>query len=467
MAHRIVGQPIARIDGIDKVSGAARYSADVALPGLCWGKALRSPLPHARIVRIDTSKATALPGVLAVLTARDLPDVLVGRRMFDMPMLARDRVRFIGEKVAVVAALDPDVAEEALGLIDVEYEDLPAVFDPRRAIEAGAPLVHDDPAAYEGAPTERPHPNVQSVLRFKLGDVEAGFRDAHRIFEHTFTTQLAHQGYLEPHAGVIALDADGRVQVWASNKMPFRLKELLSLALQLPPERIRVNLTPIGGDFGGKGSVMDLPLAYHLARATGRPVKMVMRYTEELMAGNPRHPSVVTMRTGVTRDGRIVARSARALFNSGAYAAFKPAPSVNLGGTGMAAGVYRIPNLLIEGLCVYTNNIPCGHARSPGEPQTVFAGESHMDMIAREIGLDPAEFRRRNLLKDGDHLANGHHLEHVKAGETLEAALKAAEWSEPKAPWIGRGVAMTHRHIGVGFTNARVRLEAKGHVVLS
>ena len=467
MAHRVVGQPIGRIDGIDKVSGAARYSADVTLPGLCWGKALRSPLPHARIARVDTSKAKALAGVLAVLTAQDLPDVLVGRRMFDMPVLARDRVRFIGEKVAVVAAIDPDVAEEALGLIDVEYEDLPAVFDLVQAIEDGAPVVHDNPGAYEGAPAERPHPNVQSVLRFKLGDVEAGFRQADRVFEHTFTTQLAHQGYLEPHAGVVAIDDGGRVQVWASNKMPFRLKELLSLALQLPPERIRVNLTPIGGDFGGKGSIMDLPLAYHLARVTRRPVKMVMRYTEELMAGNPRHPSVVTFRTGVTGDGRIVARQVKALFNSGAYAAFKPAPSVNLGGTSMGAGVYRIPNLLIEGMCVYTNNIPCGHARSPGEPQVVFAGESHMDMIAREIGLDPAEFRRRNLLKDGDHLANGHHLEHVRAAETLEAALKASHWNEPKpGPWIGRGVAMTHRHIGVGFTNARVRLTTKGNVVL-
>lgn len=467
MAHRIVGQPIARLDGIEKVSGDVRYSGDVTLPGLCWGKTLRSPLPSARIVRVDTSKARALAGVLAVITARDLPDVLVGRRMFDMPVLARDRVRFIGEKVAAVAAIDPDIAEEALALIDVEYEDLPAVFDPVEAIKDGAPVVHDNPGAYDGAPSERPHPNVQSVLRFTLGDVEAGFREADRIFEHTFTTQLAHQGYLEPHAGVVAIDEAGRVQVWASNKMPFRLKELLSLAVQLPPERIRVNLTAIGGDFGGKGSLMDLPLAYHLARATGRPVKMVMRYTEELMAGNPRHPAVITMRTGVKNDGRIVARQAKALFNSGAYAAFKPAPSVNLGGTGMAAGVYRIPNLLIEGLCVYTNNIPCGHARSPGEPQMVFAGESHMDMIAKELSLDPAELRRRNMLKDGDLLANGHHLEHVRATETLEAALKASRWSEPKPPWVGRGVAMTHRHIGVGFTNARVRLEAKGNVIVS
>jgi len=468
MAHRIVGQPIGKLEGIGKVSGQARYSGDVTLPGLVWGKALRSPLPHARIVRIDTSRARALPGVLAVLTAQDLPDILVGRRMFDMPMLARDRVRFVGEKVAVVAAGDPDIAEEALALIDVEYEDLPAVFDPVDAIEAGAPVLHENPAAYEGAPAERPHPNVQSVLRFKLGDVEAGFGQADRIFEHTFRTQLDHQGYLEPHAGVVAIDDDGRIQVWASNKMPFRLKELLSHALKRPPEQIRVNLTPIGGDFGGKGSLMDLPLAYHLARVTGRPVKMLMRYAEELMAGNPRHPSVITMRTGVTRDGRIIARRVKALFNSGAYAAFKPAPSVNLGGTGMGAGVYRIPNLLIEAFCVYSNNIPCGHARSPGEPQMVFAGESHMDMIARELGMDPADLRRKNLLRDGDHLANGHHLEHVRASDTLEAALKASHYAEPKpGPWIGRGMAMTHRHIGVGFTNARVRLETSGAVTLS
>jgi putative selenate reductase molybdopterin-binding subunit len=468
MAHRIVGRPVGKLEGIGKVSGQARYSGDVTLPGLIWGKALRSPLPHARILRIDTSRARALPGVLAVLTAQDLPNILVGRRMFDMPMLARDRVRFVGEKVAVAAAVDPDVAEEALALIDVEYEDLPAVFDPVEAIQVGAPVLHGNPAAYEGAPPERPHPNVQSVLRFKLGDVDAGFREADRIFEHTFRTQLDHQGYLEPHAGVVAIDDAGRVQVWASNKMPFRLKELLSHALQRPPEHIRVNLTPIGGDFGGKGSLMDLPLAYHLARATGRPVKMLMRYAEELMAGNPRHPSVITMRTGVKKDGRILARQVKALFNSGAYAAFKPAPSVNLGGTSMGAGVYRVPNLLIEAFCVYSNNIPCGHARSPGEPQMVFAGESHMDMIARELGMDPADLRRKNLLRDGDHLANGHHLEHVRASDTLEAALKASHYAGPKpGPWIGRGMAMTHRHIGVGFTNARVRLETSGTVTIS
>src|SRR5438552_18682584 len=174
---------------------------------------------------------------------------------------------------------------------------------------------------------------------------------------------------------------------------------------------------------------MDLPWAFQLAGVTGRAIKMVMRYAEELMAGKPRHPADITLRTGVTNDGRLVARRVTALFNSGAYAAFKPAPSVNLGGSSMGAGVYRIPHLLIESSCVYTHNIPCGHARSPGEPQMVFAGESHMDMIAKELSLDPAELRRRNLLRDGDMLPNGHHLAHVRATETLQAALVAAEWS--------------------------------------
>src|SRR3989442_2119185 len=214
MAQRIGGKAIGRLDGMEKVTGAARYSADVTLPGLVWGKALRSPLPHARILRIDTSKAKALAGVLAVLTAQDLPNILVGRRMFDMPVLARDRVRFIGERLAVGAALDPDLAEEALALIDVEYEDLPAVFDPVEAIKDGAPILHENPGAYDGAPSERPHPNVQSVLRFKLGDVEAGFRAADRVFEHTFRTQLDHQGYFEPISGVVQLSLDGLVTVW-------------------------------------------------------------------------------------------------------------------------------------------------------------------------------------------------------------------------------------------------------------
>ena len=467
MSFAVIGKPVGRVEGPDKVSGAARYAADQLPPGIIWGKAHRSPLPHARIVRIDMARARAVPGVLAVLTAADLPDVLVGRVMFDMPVLARDKVRFIGEKVAVVAAEDPDVAEEAAALIEVEYEDLPAVFDPLDAIREDAPRVHDDPASYAYAPQEpRPHPNLQSVLRHRMGDPARGFAEAAHVFEHTFRTPRVHQGYLEPTAGVVAVDDDGRVTVWTSNKMPFRVRELLAHAIQLPAEKIHVNLCPIGGDFGGKGSLMDVPLCYHLARATGRPVKMAMSYTEELMAGNPRHASHITIRSGVTRDGRILARTARALFDGGAYAAFKPVPHVNLIGAGMVQGAYRIPHVAVESFCAYTNQVPCGHMRSPGDPQMIFAEESHMDMVAAEIGMDPGEFRRRNLLREGDHLVDGHHMENVRARETLDAALKAAGWGRPQRPNVGRGMAISYRHDGMGRCNARVTLEADGGVTL-
>ena len=400
----------------------------------------------------------------AVLTAKDIPDVLTGRRMFDVPLLARERVRHVGEPIAAVGAEDPDAAEEAAALIEVEYEELPAVFDPLEALELHAPVLHADPGAYVGAPKERPHPNVQSIQHHQYGDPERGFREAARVFEHTFRTPLAHAGYIEPRGSVVAIDADGRVQVWTCNKTPFRLKALLVQALQLPPNHIRINLVPIGGDFGGKGFSTDVPLCYYLARATGRPVKMVMTYTEELMAGNPRHPSVITLRTGVDRDGRIVARSARAIFNGGAYAAFKPRPTVNLHGADQAGGVYRIPHFQLESVCVYTNSVPCGHVRAPGEPQMIFAVESHAEMIAHELGIDPAEFRRRNLIGEGERLASGNRLERVRARETLEAALRAGRWDEPKRPFVGRGLSMSHRFAGVGDATVRIRVEPNGTV---
>jgi len=464
--HVVVGKPIPRVEGSEKVTGQARYAADVRLPDLLWGKVVRSPLPHARILRISAEKARALPGVRAILTADDLPPVLVGRRMLDMPLLARDRVRFVGEPVAAVAAETSDVAEEAVALIEVEYEDLPAVFDPLEALTAEAPILHRDAGAYEGAPKERPHPNVQSIQRHREGDPERGLRQAARVFEHTFRTPRAHQGYLEPRASVVRIDEAGRVQVWTCNKTPFRLKEQLARALELPSERIRINPVPIGGDFGGKGFSTDVPLAYHLARATGRPVKMVMGYTEELMAGCPRHPSVITLRTGVDAEGHIVARTARAIFDGGAYAAFKPRPNVDLHGGHQAGGVYRIPHFEAESVCVYTNSVPSGHARSPGEPQMIFAVESHTDMIAHELGIDPADFRRRNLVGDGERLATGHRLERVKARETLEAALEAGDWRAPRRPHVGRGLAMSHRFAGLGDARARLRLETDGTVRL-
>lgn len=463
-----IGKPTPRIEGPQKVSGQATYSADRILPGMIWGKAVRSPVPHARIVTIDTSRAESCPGVLAVLTAKDLPNVLVGRRLRDMPMLASERVRFIGEKVAVVAAEDPQVAEEAAALIDVEYEELAAIFDPVAAMQEGPPLLHEKLASYANLPQPPSQlPNVHSELHFAIGNVDDGFHRAKGIFENTFKTQLTHHGYLEPYSATVAIEPSGRVQVWTTNKMPYTLRTHLAEAVGIPPETIVINLSPIGGDFGGKGALMDIPLCYFLAKKTGRAVKMIMTYTEELMAANPRHPSVITIKTGVTGDGRLCAQKVHAVFNSGAYGAFKPTPHVNLTGSANGAGAYFIPNVVIDSYSVYTNSVPCGHMRAPGEPQIMFAVESQMDMIAHQLGMDPLDLRRRNLLKNGDLLPNKHHIEHVQVRQALETAIKASNWGKAKSrPNLGRGIALSHRHVGQGQSTAEVALEKDGRVTL-
>ena len=467
MSYGKIGQPLGRVEGPAKVTGEARYTADILLPGMIWGKVLRSPLPHAKIVSIDTREAEQMPGILAVLTAKDLPDLLTGRLVYDMPVLAIDRVRFIGEKVAVVAAEDPDMAEDALASIDVEYEEMPAVFDAHEAMNPEAPLLHPDYRSYAHAPEKffSDIPNVHSHVTWELGDIDKGFALAKQVFEHTFNTPAVHQGYIEPHASVVAIDPDGRVNVWLSNKMPVRARELLADVIELPEERIVVHLAQIGADFGGKGSLMDAPLCYHLAKRTGRPVKMVMTYTEELMAGNPRHPTSIFLRTGVTEEGQIVARQAKVVFNSGAYAAFKPVPFVNIPGAKDAAGVYGTPHIRIDAYSVYANCVPSGHFRAPGDLQVNFAVESSMDMIAEDLGLDRLEFRKQNLLKDGDWVPGGPQLEEVRVAETLAAAVKASSWNQPKSqPNRGLGLAVSHRLIGTGEANTQLTLKEDGTI---
>ncbi len=463
-----IGKPIPRIEGIKKVAGKALYTADQRIPGMIWGKILRSPYSHARILRIDTSQARSYPGVLAVLTAQDVPDILTGRRLRDMPILARDRVRFIGEKVAVVAAEEPDAAIEAANRIVVDYEELPAVFDPLQAVGQNAPLLHEGLSTYKGLPRSLPHlRNVYSHDEWSIGDVEQGFQESHQIFEHTFKTQYVHQGYLEPHAAVVAIDARGSVQAWVSNKVPYDVKEQLSEAIEVTPDKIVVNLTPIGGDFGGKGSLMDLPLCYYLAKFTHRPVKMVMTYAEELMASNPRHPAVITMKTGVKKDGRLVARQVEVFWNGGAYGAMKPIPSVNLPGAVRAAGCYRIPNVKIDSYAVYTNCIPCGHFRSPGQVQLTFAGESQMDIIAETLAMDPLELRLKNALEAGDLLPDQKSMTDVKCREVLVAVGRASDWNRFKRrPNAGRGVAVSYRNVGFGDANARLTVRPNETVSL-
>ncbi len=464
-SYSVIGQPVARGEGPEKVSGQSVYASDVNLPGMLWGKILRSPLPYARIVSIDTSRARALPGVHAVITGPDIPDRRVGRLLRDCPVLCRDKALFVGDKVAAVAAEDPDIAEEALLLIDVEYEDLSPVFDPEEAMTGDAPTLHEGMESYPGLP--QPPSGINNVFAHNVwdkGDIEQGFAESDLIFEHTFTTQLHHQAYLEPHACVVDIDNDGRVQIWACNKGPFMLREQLSKVWDMPEANILVNPTNIGGDFGGKGSFMDIPLCYYLAQASGRPVKMVMDYVQELMAGNPRHPATITIKTGMKSDGRIWARQARCVFNSGAYGAFKP--RVHLRGADHSGGPYRIPHVHIDSYMVYTNNIPCGHMRAPAKPQVAFAVESHMDLIAREMGMDPYEFRMLNVLQDGDSNPVGEEWENIRAGEVLQRAAEAAGWDTPKAPNAGRGISISDQPPGSGMSSAEVRMDAEGRATL-
>jgi carbon-monoxide dehydrogenase large subunit len=467
MEYTTIGQPTTRVEGQDKVTGALRYTADVALPGTLWGRALRSPLPHARIVRIDTSRAQQVPGVHAVLTGADVRGIRYGRRLFDVPVLAQDRVRFVGERVAAVAAEDRDVADAALLLIEVEYEELPAVFDPLQALGENAPILHPEVNSYIGLPKPLEKPsNAFARDTWSKGNIETGFAQADLVIENTFTVPRQHQAYLETHSCLVWLDAQGRVQVWASSKVPYQVKEQLSVALGIPKERIRLNPVAIGGDYGGKGSPMDIPLAYFLAVRTGRPVKIVMDYSEEFTAGNPRHAAIIQLKTGVKRNGTLVAHQSRVVFDSGAYGGFKPVPTVNLGGAAKAGGPYKIPHVRLEGIQVYTNTIPGGFMRAPGEPQAVFAIESHMDCIARQLGIDPVDFRRQNLLAVGDENPIGTRYQGMRAKETLEAAVAAAGYRTPKAPYIGRGVAMGERPPAGGESHAEVTLNLDGSVIV-
>jgi CO/xanthine dehydrogenase Mo-binding subunit len=468
-SYSYIGKSAPKIEGVKKVTGQALYTADHVLPGTVWGKVLRSSYPHARITRVNTDRARAHDGVLAVLTAADIPDVLTGRRLRDMPMLANDRVRFIGEKVAVVAAAERDVAEEAAQLIEVEYQPLTPVFDPLAAITEGAPELHERLADYQGLPKiGTPPKNTYSHEEWLLGDVEQGFREADRIFEDRFSTQHVHQTYLEPHSSVVSIDRDtGIIHVWVSNKVPYNTKNSLADAIGVPADKIVIHVSTIGGDFGGKGALMDLPLCYFLSQRLNRPVRMVMNYTEELTAANPRHAAQIVVKTGVKKDGRITARQIKVYWNGGAYGAMKPIPTVNLPGAVKAAGAYAIPNVRIDSYAIYTNSVPCGHFRSPGLVQLAFASESQIDMIATALKIDPLELRLRNALTDGFPTPDVKGMVDVKCKEVLETAAKATNWNKKNLPaHVGRGMALSYRHVGLGEANARMRLNPDGKITI-
>lgn len=464
-----VGRSAIRLDGQAKVSGAMRYAADIQRPGMIWGKCLRSPYAHARIRSIDTTAAKEIPGVFAVLTADDLPPRLVGRRLKDMPVLAQQTVRFIGERVAVIAAQTPEIAEESLSRIVVDYEELQSVHDPIEAMAAEAPLLHPNLGSYEILRLPLPDiPNVHSRVQSVFGEVAQGFQESELIFEQTFTTPRVHHGYLEPHAVVVDIEASGRIIVWCPAKGPYVTRSHLAEWLDLPEEKICFQVSPVGGDFGGKASLMDIPLCYSLAKATGRPVKMIMSYSEELTAANPRHPALITIKTGLKRDGRLWAREVRVIYNSGAYAGFKNSENVNLPGARHGAGPYFIPHLKIDALSVYTNCVPSGIMRAPGEAQMLFAVESHTDFLAAQVKMDPIEFRYRNLLKRGDLLPYGVRLEDDKARQLLKRVAAKIDWNgaRKRRPYVGQGLAFCIREIGIGEANVEVGLKDDGRVYL-
>jgi CO/xanthine dehydrogenase Mo-binding subunit len=463
--YSVIGKPITRPDGIDKVTGRGRYTADQILPGTVWGRTLHSPHAHARIVRIDTSEARKLPGVHAVITGADIVAGPWGRAIKDVPVLAVDRVRFVGERLAAVAADDEDIAQQAIDLIEVEYEELPAVFDVLEALSDSAPLLHPDFASYPGGkPLEKPS-NAYSSASNEKGDIEQGFGEADVIVENTYTTPRQHHAYLETQSVLINLE-DDVVQVWTCSKAPYDTRSSLAIATTVPADNVVFNHSYIGGDFGGKATPANLPICYFLAKATGRPVLMVHDYIEEFMAANPRHSTVIKLRTGVKRDGTITAHHAQAFVNTGAYAGYKPLGIIGGSVRAAAAGPYKMANVRLESNEVYTNTVPCGHMRSPGEPQGAFAIESHVDEVARAIDMDPYEFRLRNVVMDGDENPMGAKHHDLRGRETLEAAAETAGYHDPKPQYVGRGVAMCERAPGGGVGTLAVTLEEDGTIVL-
>ncbi len=463
---QVVGRPTPRVEGQLKVTGKAVYSADVELPGTLWGKCLRSPISSGRIKSIDASKARQLPGVKAVITGQDVPGLRIGRCIYDTPVVADGIVRFIGEKVAAVAAETEEAAEQALDLIEVDYEEMEPLLDPLEAIKPDAPILHPDLLSYKGLPVPvEKLGNVFAYLKWGKGDIEAGFRQADVIIENAFTTQVTHQSYLEPHACVVKADPSGGAEVWACSKTPFAVRGQLSNCIGVAKEKLIFHPIHIGGDFGGKGGFMDVATCYFLSLKSGRPVKMVMDYSEELVAGNPRHPSIIKVKTGVKKDGTIVAHHLDFIFDSGAYASMKPAGY--LIGASTCAGPYKIANCLIEERMVYTNKIPCGHMRAPGDPQGFFANESQMDIVARKLGMDPTEFKRKNMLQDGDETPTGGHISHIRGVEALNKAMDLSGYKRPKPKNVGRGLSFSEWSPSGGEGSVFVRIDDDGKVKVS
>lgn len=415
--HGTIGRSLPRPDAVAKVTGAAKYAGDLEFPSMLYAAVLRSRYPHARLLRVDTAQAKALPGVVAVLTAADVPGAKNhGISRPDWPVLAYDKVRYLGDAVAIVAAETAEIARQALGLIEVAYEPLPGVFTAQEALAPDAPAIHSDG-------------NLLKHIPVRKGDVAAGFAQADVIVENEYHTPAVDHVFLEPEAGVATVDGDGKITVYVGSQIPFADRKQVAAALALPLEKVRIVHTPVGGAFGGKE---DISVQIHvalLAQATQRPVKLVYSREESIVAHPKRHATTIRLKTGATRDGRLTAVQATIWGDTGAYASL--GEHVMTRSATHAAGPYEVPNVWVDCYAAYTNNTPAGAMRGFGVPQVCFAMETQMDILAERLGLDPLELRRRNALRLGSTTATGQVLrESVGLLETIDrvaAALQEAD----------------------------------------
>ncbi|HEV8637339.1 MAG TPA: xanthine dehydrogenase family protein molybdopterin-binding subunit [Chloroflexota bacterium] len=449
--YRVVGTRPVRHDGVDKVTGRAVYGADVRLPGMLYARVLRSPHAHARIVKIDTSKAEALPGVRAVVTGADLPEAedkildlgegAVNPKFLADNVLADEKALYQGHAVAGVAATSQQIAEEAIKLIEVQYEPLPAVLDVRAAMKESAPLLHQSVRTKEmGRELERPS-NVAEHFRHELGDLDKGWQEAEVVVEREVTTATVHQGYIEPHASTAVWGQDGNLTVWTSTQGAFPVRDQLAQVLKVPVGKVKVIPTEIGGGFGGKIPLYLEPVVALLSKKTGRPVKSWMTRADVLAGTGPTPGSYVRCKVGAKRDGRIVAAEAEIVFEAGAY----PGSAVGAAASCMFAP-YDIPNGRIDGYDVVVNKPRSFAYRAPGAPQAAFASEVAIDMLAEKLGMDPLELRLKNASKEGTRRIDGPTFGVIGNEEVLRVSMEhphyRARLGEPPPGWKrGRGVA--------------------------
>jgi CO/xanthine dehydrogenase Mo-binding subunit/aerobic-type carbon monoxide dehydrogenase small subunit (CoxS/CutS family) len=413
---QFIGANVRRLDAPSKVSGALRYAADMVMPGMLHVQVLRSPHPHARIVSIDTSEAEAMEGVEGVVTAADVPGQDgFGVFVHDQPVMARDKVRYVGEAVAAVAAEDLLTAKRAAAAIKVVYEPLPAVFDPEEALQPGAPVLHDYAAD-----------NITKHIPIRVGDIAKGFAASDLVVEQVYTTQAIEHAYLEPEAGLAYVDHDGVVTIHSPSQNITHHRHMLARILAMPINKVRFIMSPVGGGFGGKEDMIYQGMLALLAMKTQRPVRLVFTREESIATTAKRHPARVTLKMGLSRDGRIQAVAFKMISDGGAYGL--STEGVMRKAAILGAGPYNIPNLQMDTYGVYTNNTPSGAFRSFGALQTQFATESHLDICAEKLGLDPFEIRRVNAMRDGATTHTKQALKSVSLLRALEAAEQASGW---------------------------------------